>query len=99
MTDFGPEGVEARAELARRARRQVQALPPRDDRERLAADVVTERLTADLDSHDAGEWRRNLNVLFSPLQQIRECFDLMPTDTTEEWEALASRMAAVPASL
>lgn len=99
MTDFGPEGVEARAELARRARLEVQSLHPSDDRGQIAVDVMVERLGADLDAHDAGEWRRNLNILFSPLQQVRECFDLMPTDTVEEWEALADRMAAVPASL
>ncbi|MGI8685558.1 MAG: DUF885 family protein, partial [Acidimicrobiales bacterium] len=99
MTDFGPEGVEARAELARRTRRLVQGVEPADHREQIAVDVMVERLTADLDAHDAGEWRRNLNVLFSPLQQIRECFDLMPTGTPEEREALADRMDAVPASL
>ncbi len=99
MTDFSPDGVAARAELARRSRRQVQAVRPDDDRDQIAADVMVERLSADLDAYDAGEWRRDLNVLFSPLQQIRECFDLMPTATVEDWEALAARMAAVPASL
>lgn len=99
MTDFSPDGVAARAELARRSRRAVQAVQPDDDREQIAADVMVERLSADLDAHDAGEWRRDLNVLFSPLQQIRECFDLMPTATVEEWEALATRMVAVPAAL
>jgi len=99
MTDFSPDGVAARADLARRARRRVQGVPPADAREQIAVSVMVERLTADLDAYDAGEWRRNLNVLFSPLQQIRECFDLTPTGTVEEWEALADRMAAVPASL
>ncbi len=99
LTDFSPDGVAARAELARRSRRQVQTIRPGDDREQIAADVMVERLSADLDAHDAGEWCRDLNVLSSPLQQIRECFDLMPTANVEDWEALAARMVAVPASL
>lgn len=99
MTDFSPDGVAARAELARDARTRVLTVDPTDARQQLAADVMVERLSADLDAYDAGEWRRNLNVLFSPLQEVRECFDLMPTDTADDWAALATRMAAVPASL
>lgn len=99
MTDYSPEGVEARAELARRALRQVAAARPADEREQIAADVMVERLTAELDVHDAGEWRRDLNVLFSPLQQLRECFDLMATGTAAEWADLATRMTAVPTAL
>lgn len=99
MTDFGPDGVAARAELARRARLEVLAARPADARERVAAEVMVERLTADLDAYDAGEWKRDLNVLFSPLQQVRESFDLMATETPEDWVAVASRMAAVPDAL
>ena len=99
MTDFSPEGAEARAELARRARRQVCEAKVVDDADRLAADVMVERLTADIDIFDSGEWRRDLNVLFSPLQQIREAFDLMATETAEDWQDVLTRMSAVPATL
>ena len=99
MTDFSPEGVGARVELARSARRQVAQAEAGDDRERLAAEVMVERLSADVDAYDAGEWQRNLNVLFSPLQQVRECFDLMDTDTVEDRENVASRLVAVPGAL
>lgn len=99
LTDFSPAGVEARADLARRARRQVQSARPADERERVAADVMVERLTADIDAYEAGEWRRDLNVLSSPLQQIREGFDLAATDTAEDWADLAARMAALPVCL
>lgn len=99
MTDFSPDGVAARAELAREARCRVRAVESGDHRQQVAADVMVERLSADLDAYDAGEWRRNLNVLFSPLQEVRECFDLMPTDTADDWAAVATRMVAVPVTL
>ena len=99
LTDYSPAGVEARAELARRARLQVQSMPPADEREQMAADVMVERLTADLDAYEAGEWRRDLNVLCSPLQQLREAFDLAAADTAEEWADLAARMEGLPACL
>ena len=99
LTDFSPAGVEARAELARGARLQLLSVAPVDEREQIAADVMVERLTADIDAFEAGEWRRDLNVLFSPLQQIRESFDLAATDTAEDWANLAARMEAVPGCL
>ncbi|MGH9282107.1 MAG: DUF885 domain-containing protein, partial [Acidimicrobiales bacterium] len=60
------------------------------------AEVMAERLQADLDAHEAGEWRRHLNVLSSPLQHVRESFDLMATETVEDWSLLAERLVAVP---
>ena len=99
MTDFGPDGVAARAELARRAHRDVVAARADGDAGRVAAAVMVERLNAELDVHEAGEWRRDLNVLFSPMQQLRESFDLMATDTADDWTVMAERMARVPAAL
>jgi uncharacterized protein (DUF885 family) len=40
-----------------------------------------------------------LNVLASPLQAIRDVFDLMPTETQDHWATLAARMTKVPAAL
>ena len=99
MTDFGPEGVAARTELARRARHDVSAARRTGVGDEVAAAVMVERLTAHLDAHDAGEWRRDLNVLFSPMQQLRESFDLMPTDTADQRAAVLARMAQVPVAL
>ena len=99
MTDFGPEGVAARAELARRARREVQLAVAADGTSSLPAEVMVERLSADIDIFESGEWRRDLNVLFSPLQQLREAFDLMATETAEDQVALLRRLTAVPAAL
>ena len=96
MTDFGPEGVEARADLARRTLLDLRATDGPTEAAPLAAAVMAERLRADLDAHDAGEWRRDLNVLSSPLQHVRETFDLMATETVEDWVAVADRLEAVP---
>ena len=99
MTDFGPDGVAERAGLARRGRRAVLAARADGPGDHLAAAVMAERLSAEVDAHEAGEWRRDLNVLASPLQAMRESFDLMALDTDEEAEAAAARMAGVPAAL
>jgi uncharacterized protein (DUF885 family) len=47
----------------------------------------------------AGEDERTLNVIASPAQGIRDVFDLMATDTADDWAVIARRMAAVPAAV
>nr|MDQ6938228.1 DUF885 domain-containing protein [Actinomycetota bacterium] len=42
---------------------------------------------------------RSLNVISSPVQQVREVFDLMPTESETDWSVVARRLAAVPASV
>ena len=49
--------------------------------------------------HDAGLDLGELNVIASPLQGVRDVFDIMPTATTDDWATFASRMAKVPAAL
>ena len=79
MTDFSPDGAAARAELDRSTLRTLSSLPPESERDRLAADVMRERLEAAIDRHAIGEWLRDLRVIGSPVQAVRQVFDLMPT--------------------
>ncbi|MEB0015122.1 DUF885 family protein, partial [Glaciimonas sp. Cout2] len=37
-----------------------------------------------------------LNNLASPAQDIRAAFDLMPTETVEDWRTISTRLGAVP---
>jgi uncharacterized protein (DUF885 family) len=40
-----------------------------------------------------------LNVLWSPMHRTRACFDLMPRDTLDDWEIVATRIEQVPDAL
>src|SRR5690606_20972257 len=42
---------------------------------------------------------RDLNVIASPAQELREAFDLMPHDTAEHWDAIARRLAGLPTAM
>jgi uncharacterized protein (DUF885 family) len=99
MTDFSPDGAAARAELDRATLGTLSSLSPENERDRLAADVMRERLEAALERHDAGEWIRELRVIGSPVQAVRQCFDLMPATSRADWETIAARMERVPAAL
>jgi uncharacterized protein (DUF885 family) len=99
LTDYSPAGAAARADLARETLRALDAAPEESDADRIAASVMRERLRLALDQHDAGERLRDLRVIGSPVQSIRAVFDLMPTETDDDWETVRARLAAVPDAL
>ncbi len=99
MTDFSPDGVGARADHERTTLTALAALRPDGIRERIAADVMRERLEVTHELHEAREWLREVRVLGSPIQTVRQCFDLMATETRDDWEVIAARMERVPQGL
>lgn len=99
LTDFSPAGLAARADLQRATVRHLADLRPSDDHERIAIEVMAERLGAALLMYDRDELARPLRILFSPFGSIRLTFDLMRFDTAEDWGVVRARLAAVPAAL
>ncbi len=99
MTDFSPDGYEERDEHNRAALRALAAAASEGDRDRIAADVLREALETNIELYDAGEHLRDLNVIASPIQAVRMCFDMMPTETEADWDVIAARMALVPEGL
>jgi uncharacterized protein (DUF885 family) len=96
ITDYSPDGVAARAEAARVALRELNGVEPVD-----AVDVVTiaalrERLGSTLELHDAGLDLGELNVIASPLQSMRDVFDLMAADTDDDWAVISTRLSKIP---
>ena len=49
-----------------------------------------------MESFDAKLYQRDLNVIASPAQEIRETFDLMPHGTTDDWATIAERLGNLP---
>ena len=96
LTDFSPDGVAARAAVARDALAELAATPDDDDADRLCGALLRERLRAELEAFDAEEHLRPLRIFGSPVTGIREVFDIAPRDTDEDWANVAARMAAVP---
>ncbi|WP_121003485.1 DUF885 domain-containing protein [Saccharothrix australiensis] len=96
LTDYSPDGHRARAELAARALADITAAEPADESEAAAKSVFLERVGLDVEIHEAGLWDGALNVIASPVQSLREAFDLMPTATAEDWATIAKRLTAMP---
>src|SRR5689334_13220639 len=99
LTDYSPAAGDERNQLDRRTLAALEHANRTDDRDRIAADVMAERLRLAVELHDAGEELRALRIIGSPMQDIRSCFDLMAYDTEHDWEVAARRLARVPESL
>ena len=61
--------------------------------------AMRERLSLAEQTYAAGLDEMSLNVLASPLQSIRDVFDLMPCETDAQRVTFAARMTKVPAAL
>ncbi|MGO4749094.1 DUF885 domain-containing protein, partial [Streptomyces sp. 2MCAF27] len=103
LPDFSPAGQEALADLARTTLDRLgeaEARPGADsDIERRCARLLRERLSAELAVHEAREHLRAVSNLHSPLHAVRGVFTVMPTETEDDWAAVAARLRAVPAAL
>lgn len=103
--DFSPAGLSALNDLTVETLAKLHAAEQNpdktglDDVDLVTIDAMRDRLTVDRDYFDAGIKHASLNVIESPLQQVRDAFDLMPTETTADWETIATTMEAVPTSL
>src|SRR6266545_1184883 len=98
-TDFGPEGVAARAELIGEMLRRLARLEPSTEEDRAAADFLGDRLGAERDWYDSGEPLRLVRAPFGPIGTIRDSVDLLPRDSEEAWRAVTARLSAVPVML
>ncbi len=97
--DYSPAGIEALAEATRETLLRLDDLQPTDDVDAVTLDAMRERLGLDLEIHEAGLAYAELNNIACPAQNIRGIFDLMPTDTVEQWTHIAGRMANVPGAI
>ncbi|MFI5757688.1 DUF885 domain-containing protein [Streptomyces sp. NPDC051569] len=103
LPDYSPAGQEAFADLIRATLArldQAETLPGADsDAERRCGRLLRERLTAELAVHEAEEGLRGISNIHSPAHSVRGIFSVMPTETDEDWAAVAARLWAVPLAL
>ena len=99
LPDYSPEGTDALLSAYQETLETLSTVEPVDHIDRVTRADLTAGLELGIADATAGEHLRDLNVLESPSQAIRDIFDLMPTDTTQQWQTIRQRMSAVPAAL
>ena len=96
MTDYSPAGWDALAAAARAVLAELDGLEPVDDVDRVTLAAMRERIGLEVRLHEADEWIGQLNNIASPVQELRDIFDVMPTSTPGHWENIAARLNALP---
>ncbi len=70
-----------------------------DDVDWVTRTDLTSELQLELESDEVGLWMRDVNVIASPAQSIRDILDLMPTDSEQNWADIAGRLTNLPAAV
>lgn len=97
--DLSPAGLERRHQLDVDTLAKLDGLEPADDVDKVTLHAMRERLGLEIQRYDAGLVHQNMNNIASPIQVIRQVYDLMPTETSADWAVIARRVQAVPTAL
>ena len=77
----------------------LQAADPVDDVDVVTKADLSRDLELDIALHEVGAHLRDVNVIASPAQELRNVFDLMPTATVEDWSVISTRLGALPGAI
>ena len=94
--DLSPEGHAKVISAARGVLAKLESAAVVDDVDWVTRTDLTNELTLDLEADAAGLWMRDVNVIASPAQGIRDILDLMPTETEGNWADIAGRLSNLP---
>ncbi len=97
--DLGTAGAARMHDLLAESRQQFRDADPEDRWAVLAQRVVLEDLRYEIDYFERDEHLLDLASSASTLQEVREVFDIMDTESRAGWEAIISRLHGLPAAL
>ncbi|WP_426624188.1 DUF885 domain-containing protein [Leifsonia sp. McL0607] len=98
-SDYSPAGAEQSIAAGRETLAKIRRAEPVDDIDRVTKMDLSRELELTIEKHEAGFGQRDLNVIASPAQELRDIFDLVPTDTEDDWTNVAKRLHNLPAAM
>ena len=99
FADYSPSGHEQYTAAARAVIAQLDSAVEIDQVDWVTRTDLRAELELGLASSDASLQLRDLNVIASPAQEIREVFDLMPTGTEHDWEIISRKLGNLPTAV
>jgi uncharacterized protein (DUF885 family) len=97
--DFSPAGHQANADAAKAVIAELTPVAPADAVDSVTKDDLLGTLKLELEKHELSFELRDVNVLASPVQTIREVYDIMPTETEGDWANISSRLNSAPVAV
>ncbi len=96
LPDLDPDWLATRSTIRRRALRELAETEPTDSSDRITVAALRAELEVAETLRGFGVEEADLNNIGSPLQTVRDIFDLNPTASVDDWGNIAARLAAVP---
>ncbi|MDB4982137.1 MAG: hypothetical protein JWM82_2889 [Myxococcales bacterium] len=97
--DFSPAGHAANADAAKAVIAELTPAVPVDAVDAVTKDDLLGTLKLELEKHELSFELRDVNVLASPVQTLRETYDIMPTETEGDWANISSRLNSAPVAI
>lgn len=97
--DLSPDGHQQYASEVRKTLGALQSAEPADTVDEVTKADLTSELKLELEYQEAKWHLRDINVIESATQDIRQVYDLMPSSTVDDWSVIAKRLSAVPTAL
>ena len=99
LPDLSPDGLAEISALRRRTLAALDSATPVDRTDRITVAALREELAVAEELRAAGHEEANLNNIDCAIQNLRMSFDLMPTNSTDDWSVAATRLSRVPEAL
>jgi len=97
--DFSPAGQDAQLAAGNAVIAELEAATPVDSVDEATKTDLLAELRLSAEYHAAKLHERDVNVIASPAQAIRDTFDLMPTATEADWATIAEKLGNLPGAV
>lgn len=97
--DYSPAGQEAQLAAGNAVIAELEAATPVDAVDEVTKTDLLAELRLSAEYHAAKLHERDVNVIASPAQGIRDTFDLMPTATEADWATIAQKLSNLPGAV
>jgi uncharacterized protein (DUF885 family) len=99
MPDLTPDWFAEGSRLRARTLAALDAATPVDTNDRITIAALRQELEVAEELRASGAEESDLKNIASPLQNVRDVFDLTPTATADDWATVAGRLARVPKAI
>jgi len=97
--DLSPDGHAAWIAAAQLTLSRLESATALDDVDRVTQADLSAELRLALETSAAGWHLRDLNNIASPAQALRDVYDLMPSESESDWDAIATKLGNLDAAL
>jgi uncharacterized protein (DUF885 family) len=99
LPELTPDWWQSLSDQRRGTLAALDAATAADGTDRVTIAALRDELALAEQLRAAGANEMKLDVIASPVQSIRDVFDVTPTNTVEQWATVAKRLSAVPSSI